>query len=214
MGPGLGFTLDRRLPGTSAEASPVPLSAMAALAGLLAGLGGIPTNAAARIGNPYQPALDLHALHRRALAAARRLLDAGELTAAQLRRVQDAQPLLSAPPQQVVLVHGDLKGEHLLIDQGRVSGVLDWTDAELGDPATDVAGLAIAVGARRAALVAAAAGHDHHTRRRGTQLARCDAILRLEQRPSGQDTGPLPLLRGQLQRALQPTAPHAATPPR
>ena len=131
---GLGFTLDRRLPGTSAEASPVPLSAMAELAGLLAGLGGIPTDAAARIGNPHQPALDLHALHRRALAAARRLLDAGELTAAQLRRVQDAQPLLSAPPQQVVLVHGDLKGEHLLIDQGRVSGVLDWTDAELGDP--------------------------------------------------------------------------------
>jgi aminoglycoside phosphotransferase (APT) family kinase protein len=211
---GLGFTLDRRLPGTSAETSPIPPSAMAGLAGLLAGLGGVPTEAAARIGVSRQPAQDLHGLHRRALAAARRLLGAGELTAAQLRGIQDAEPLLPASPQQVVLVHGDLKGEHLLIDQGRVSGVLDWTDAELGDPATDVAGLAIAVGADAAELVAAAAGHDRHTRRRGTHLARCEAILRLERRLSGQDAGPLPLLRHQLQRALQPTALHAATAPR
>jgi hypothetical protein len=77
-----------------------------------------------------------------------------------------------------------------------------------------VAGLAIAVGADTAERVAAAAGHDRPTRRRGTQRTRCDAILRLEQRLSGQDTGPLPLLRRQLQRALQPTAPNAATPPR
>jgi len=112
------------------------------------------------------------------------------------------------------LVHGDLKGEHVLVDHGRVSGVLDWTDAELGDPATDVAGLAIAVGAEAAELVAVAAGHDRHTRRRGLRLARWDAILRLEERLSGRDVGPLPLLRRQLQRALQPTALDAADAPR
>jgi aminoglycoside phosphotransferase (APT) family kinase protein len=212
--PGLGFTLDRRLPGTSADASPVPPSAMVELAALLAGLGGVPTEQAARIGIPHQPAPDLHRLHQRALVAARHLLSAGELTAAQLRLLQHTEPLLAASPQQAVVVHGDLKGEHLLIDQDRLSGVLDWTDSQLGDPATDVAGLAIAVGADAAERVAAAAGHDHRTQRRGTQLARCETILRLEQRLSGQDTGPLPLLRRQLQRALQPTTPHAVTPPR
>jgi aminoglycoside phosphotransferase (APT) family kinase protein len=203
---GLGFTLDRRLPGTSAEVAPLPPPAVAQLAGLLRGLAGVPIEAAARIGIPRQPPRDLQGLRRRAPTAARRLLEADELTAAQLRRIQAAEPPLAAAPERVVLVHGDLKGEHLLIDRGRVSGVLDWTDAELGDPATDVAGLAIAVGAPAADLVAAAAGHDRHTRHRGMQLARWDAILRLEQRLSGQDVGPLPLLRRQLQRALRATA--------
>lgn len=162
---GLGFTLDRRLPGTSADVSPIPPSAMVELAALLTGLRDVSIEAARRIGIPGQPARDLHSLRRRALTAARRLLGAGELTAAQLRRIQDAEPPPAASPEHVVLVHGDLKGEHLLIDQGRVSGVLDWTDAELGDPATDVAGLAIAVGAD--AVERVAAGHDRQTRHRG-----------------------------------------------
>jgi aminoglycoside phosphotransferase (APT) family kinase protein len=203
---GLGFTLDRRLPGTSAEVAPLPPPAVAQLAGLLRGLAGVPIEAAARIGIPRQPPRDLHGLRRRVLTAARRLLEADELTAAQLRRIQAAEPPLAAASERVVLVHGDLKGEHLLIDRGRVSGVLDWTDAELGDPATDVAGLAIAVGAPAADLVAAAAGHDRHTRHRGMQLARWDAILRLEQRLSGQLHPPVPLLRRQLQRALRARA--------
>jgi hypothetical protein len=82
----------------------------------------------------------------------------GDLTAAQLDLVQAVAPPLPAAPEREVLVHSDLKGEHLLIDQGRVAGVLDWTDAELGDPATDVAGLAIAVGAQAADLAAVATG--------------------------------------------------------
>jgi aminoglycoside phosphotransferase (APT) family kinase protein len=209
---GLGFTLDRRLPGTSAEVAPIPPSVMVELAALLMGLGSVSIKAARRIGIPDQPARDLHILRRRALTAARHLRGAGELTATQLRRIQDAEPPAAASPEHVVLVHGDLKGEHLLIDQGRVSGVLDWTDAELGDPATDVAGLAIAIGAD--AVEHVAAGHDHPTRHRGVQLARWDAILRLEQRLSGHDVGPLPLLRRQLQRALRSTALDADAAPR
>jgi aminoglycoside phosphotransferase (APT) family kinase protein len=164
--PGLGFTLDRRLPGTSADAAAIPPPALAELAGLLTGLAGVSTEAARRIEVPVQPPRDLHRLRQGGIAAARRLLD-------------------------------------------RVSGVLDWTDAELGDPATDVAGLAIAIGADAAEVVATTAGLDRPTRHRGIQLARWDATLRLAQRRSGQDTGPVPLLRHQLQRALQPTEPGA-----
>ncbi len=37
------------------------------------------------------------------------------------------------------LCHGDLVGEHLLVRAGRVSGVIDWGDARVTDPAVDLA---------------------------------------------------------------------------
>ncbi|MCC6425941.1 MAG: phosphotransferase [Phycisphaerales bacterium] len=41
-----------------------------------------------------------------------------------------------------VVVHNDLNAEHILVHDGAVSGIIDWTDAALGDPAADFAGLA------------------------------------------------------------------------
>jgi aminoglycoside phosphotransferase (APT) family kinase protein len=38
-----------------------------------------------------------------------------------------------------VLAHRDLGPEHLLVTDGSVSGVIDWTDAGLDDPAMDLA---------------------------------------------------------------------------
>ena len=42
-----------------------------------------------------------------------------------------------------VLIHGDLGGEHILLDRvtGTLAGVIDWGDACVGDPALDFAGL-------------------------------------------------------------------------
>ncbi len=41
-----------------------------------------------------------------------------------------------------VLVHGDLTSRNILIDRtGRVTGILDWADTFVGDPALDFAGL-------------------------------------------------------------------------
>jgi aminoglycoside 2''-phosphotransferase len=42
-----------------------------------------------------------------------------------------------------VLIHRDLCAEHILFDpeQGCISGILDWEDAAIGDPAFDFAGL-------------------------------------------------------------------------
>jgi aminoglycoside phosphotransferase (APT) family kinase protein len=38
-----------------------------------------------------------------------------------------------------VLLHADLGPEHVLVRDGRVAGVIDWSDARVGDPALDFA---------------------------------------------------------------------------
>jgi aminoglycoside phosphotransferase (APT) family kinase protein len=40
-----------------------------------------------------------------------------------------------------VLLHADLGAEHLLVREGRLTGVIDWGDARIGDPALDYAWL-------------------------------------------------------------------------
>jgi macrolide phosphotransferase len=41
-------------------------------------------------------------------------------------------------PPHTTLVHGDLHAGHILVDANfRVSGLIDWTEAEVGDPAID-----------------------------------------------------------------------------
>lgn len=63
---------------------------------------------------------------------------------------------LDAPTDDPVLVHGDLHVRHLLVDnEGNATGVIDWGDVCLADPAVDLA-LAYSAfgGAARAALLA------------------------------------------------------------
>ncbi|MBV9355814.1 MAG: phosphotransferase [Chloroflexi bacterium] len=50
-----------------------------------------------------------------------------------------AWPALAASPDPVRLVHGDYWPGNLLWRRGRLTGVVDWEDACLGDPAEDVA---------------------------------------------------------------------------
>jgi aminoglycoside phosphotransferase (APT) family kinase protein len=41
-----------------------------------------------------------------------------------------------------VLIHADISGDHLLLDEtGALSGVIDFADAVVGDPALDFAGV-------------------------------------------------------------------------
>jgi aminoglycoside phosphotransferase (APT) family kinase protein len=49
------------------------------------------------------------------------------------------------------LVHADLGPEHLLCDPDRLVGVIDWTDARIGDPALDFAWLLHGLGSDFAA---------------------------------------------------------------
>lgn len=41
------------------------------------------------------------------------------------------------PPAPRTLIHGDLGAEHVFVDAGRITGVIDWGDAAIGDPALD-----------------------------------------------------------------------------
>lgn len=44
-------------------------------------------------------------------------------------------------PPETVVVHGDLYAGHVMVEpDGRVVGMIDWTEARLGDPAIDLIG--------------------------------------------------------------------------
>ncbi|MFE3201936.1 aminoglycoside phosphotransferase family protein [Embleya sp. NPDC059237] len=197
---GLAYSLDTRIPGTSAELRRVSRRGEVALARMLAGLARVTEADAVGVGLPVVAPRSMAELREPAEAAAQRLSADGEFDGAPLRGP-------GAEPVSRVVVHGDLKGEHLMVGSGgRVRGVLDWTDAVVGDPAEDIAGLAIAVGAAAAVRVAAGAGYGPWSWARGLALARHDTLIRLADRLYGTDDSPIPLLRAQRDRAWQPTA--------
>src|SRR5262249_24820792 len=83
-------------------------------------------------GNPIEDSLEL---------ARRRAATIPDVTARLRRDALDTGGL--RPAQTQVLAHNDLWGEHSLIDPqlGRVTGIIDWADACIGDPASDYGGL-------------------------------------------------------------------------
>nr|WP_168496740.1 aminoglycoside phosphotransferase family protein [Streptomyces sp. RLB1-33]QIY74158.1 aminoglycoside phosphotransferase family protein [Streptomyces sp. RLB1-33] len=203
---GLAYTLDTRLPGRSGEAQDVS-----------PGRGGGPRRTADRAARGARTAGRgargatgrapfLEELRTAAERAAERLAAADEFDPGRLAQLtRPAAGQLAAQTAAAVLVHHGLKGEHLVVSaDGRVRGVLDWTDAVLGDPAEDIAGLAIAVGAPAAVRAATLAGYGARPCLRGLWLSRCDTVIRLAERLRGRGEGPLPLLRTQLGRAWEP----------
>jgi aminoglycoside phosphotransferase (APT) family kinase protein len=44
---------------------------------------------------------------------------------------------------RVAFIHGDLQPDHVFIDSGTVSGVIDWADCGFGDPVQDIAVLTV-----------------------------------------------------------------------
>ncbi|MEV5952377.1 aminoglycoside phosphotransferase family protein [Streptomyces sp. NPDC051987] len=203
--PGLTYTLDTVIPGGTAEEHDVSAVGEADLAGLLTGLREVPVRQAETLGVPRTPPRSLEALRRMAVPAAQRLAAADEFDPARLLQLTPpGAAQLAAQPGTAVLVHHDLKGEHLVVSaDGRVRGVLDWTDAAVGDPAEDIAGLALAVGSGAAVRAATLAGYGARPCLRGLWLARCDTVIRLTDRLEGRDDSPLPLLRTQLRRAWE-----------
>jgi aminoglycoside phosphotransferase (APT) family kinase protein len=65
-----------------------------------------------------------------------------------------------------VLVHGDLGPEHVLVRDGRLAGVIDWSDARIGDAALDFAWCVNQAAGAAADAVAQAYGLDGRTRER------------------------------------------------
>jgi aminoglycoside phosphotransferase (APT) family kinase protein len=192
--PGLTYTLDTKVPGGSAEEHDVSAVGEADLAGLLTGLREVPARQAETLG-----------VARTAPRAAERRAAADEFDPARLHQLTLAAAVqLAAQPGTAVLVHHDLRGEHLVVSaDGRVRGILDWTDAAVGDPAEDIAGLAAAVGSPAAVRAATLAGYGARPCLRGLWLARCDTVVRLAESLEGRPVGPPPLLRRRLRRAWE-----------
>lgn len=206
--PGLTYTLDTLVPGGTAEEHDVSAVGEADLAGMLTGLREVPARQAESLGVPRVAPRSLEALRRMAVRAAERLGAADEFDPDRLQQFPArAAVQLAVQPGGAVLVHHGLTGEHLVVRaDGRVRGVLDWTDAALGDPAEDIAGLAVAVGSPAAVRAATLAGYGPRPCLRGLWLARCDTLLSLAaalDAPAGHGAGPLPPLRVRLTRAWE-----------
>ncbi|MEW2619427.1 aminoglycoside phosphotransferase family protein [Streptomyces sp. NPDC048106] len=204
--PGLACTLDTVVPGGTAEEHEVSAAGEADLAGLLTGLRAVPVRQAESLGVPRAAPRSLEALRRMAVHAAERLAVADEFDAAPMYQLTPAGAAqLAAQPGVAVLTHHGLTGEHVVVSaDGRVRGVLDWTEAALGDPAEDIAGLAVAVGSPAAVRAATLAGYGARPCLRGLWLARCDTVLRLMDHLDGRTPGDPALLRAQLRRAWEP----------
>ncbi|WP_189939869.1 aminoglycoside phosphotransferase family protein [Streptomyces aurantiogriseus] len=203
--PGLTYTLDTRVPGGTGEEHDVSAVGEADLAGLLGGLREVPPRQAEALGVSRTAPRSLETLRRRAVAAAARLARADEFDPARLQQLTPpGAAQLAAQPATAVLVHHALRGEHLVVSpDGRVRGVLDWSRAVLGDPAEDIAGLALAVGSGAAVRAATLAGYGARPCLRGLWLARCDTVIHLAEHLPTPRTALLPLLRTQLRHAWE-----------
>ncbi|WP_415938626.1 phosphotransferase family protein [Streptomyces sp. 039-1] len=201
---GLAYTLDTRLPGASAEEQGVSAVGEADLAGLLTGLREVPVRQAGTLGVPQARPRSLETLRSAAVRAARGL-PAEEFDPVELDQLAEPAAVQLAAQQGVAfLVHHGLRGEHLVTAAGgRVRGVLGWSGATVGDPAEDIAGLAVAVGAPAAVRAATLAGYGARPCLRGLWLARCDTVVRLADRLRGRNGDPVPLLEAQLRRAWE-----------
>lgn len=77
--------------------------------------------------------LDLGVLADRAAAEVVPLLPWEAVTA-----LHDAFATLREPVARECVIHADLGESNLLVDDGRLAGVIDWSDAHVGDPAQDL----------------------------------------------------------------------------
>jgi len=105
-----------------------------------------------------------------------------------------------------VLCHGDVKGEHLYVseDGGRLTGIVDWADLAISDPALDLAGLVIWLGEDflRAVLDLYTGPADEGTLPRALFLARAGLLGFLQLQLAGEVHAPRALLDAQLRAAF------------
>jgi aminoglycoside phosphotransferase (APT) family kinase protein len=136
--PGEGYpyrwAIHRWLPGEPASPDRLadPVRFAHDLATVVRELASVPTEGAPPARTRARPLAEYDEPTRQAIASAAHLIDAGAATAVW----EDA---LAAPPHQgpPVWVHGDLEG-NCLLDDGDLTGLVDWGSACAGDPAVDV----------------------------------------------------------------------------
>ncbi|WP_437818460.1 macrolide 2'-phosphotransferase [Sorangium sp. So ce1078] len=110
---------------------------IASMAEALAALQRVGAAAIEAAGVPVKSIDETRAAHARAMDETRAALDPPDALWARWQRwlANDA-----VWPRHLALVHGDLHPGHMLLDEGgRLTGILDWTEAHLGDPSIDFA---------------------------------------------------------------------------
>ncbi len=112
----------------------------AALGAALAALHEVPRSVVEDSGLPVYEA-DEYRLRR--IAELDRAAATGKVPPPLLTRWERALEDVGRWRFQPTVVHGDLWAEHVLVDDGRVVGVLDWAEAKVADPADDLAWIAV-----------------------------------------------------------------------
>lgn len=192
------WSVYRWLPGHSATLATLadPVEAARDLARFVSALQGLDPS-----GGPDAAAHGLRGVSlKRRDANTRRCIDAlaGELDAAAALRVWEAA--LAAPEwdRPSVWFHGDLLPGNVLVDQGRVSAVIDYSGLGVGDPAPDLMiAWALFTGASRAAF-RDALQIDDATWARGRGHALSQAVIFI---PYYSDTNPIGVANARRQLA-------------
>lgn len=115
--------------------------------GLAAGLGRaiaaiheLPSRVIEDAGMPIYGAADYR---QRRMAEVDRAATTGKVPPALLTRWEHALDEAAAWRFVPAVVHGDLAAESVLVEDGAVSGIVDWAEARVADPADDLAWIAV-----------------------------------------------------------------------
>lgn len=119
----------------------------ASLGRALAALHDVPRSVVEDAGMPVYEAAEYR---ERRMAELDRAAATGHVPARLLSRWERALEDVGRWRFQTSVVHGDLVAEHVLVHDGAVVGILDWSQAKVADPADDLAW--VAVGADEEAL--------------------------------------------------------------
>lgn len=154
----------RRLPGAPLHLTPVadPLALSGPLAEFLSGLH-VPPPIDDGLGSPAALVEVDDTPAEEWLADAAESYETAAVAIDPADRARVEAFLAAAPPagpRRLTFCHNDLGAEHLLVEGASITGVIDWSDAALADPAVDLARLYRDLGPDVAARIAAAYAGD------------------------------------------------------
>lgn len=90
------------------------------------------------------PVYDAEQYRERRLAEVDEAARTGRVPARLLRRWEAALENVAMWRFRPVVTHGDLNGDHVLVAQQTVNGIVDWSECQVADPADDLAWLLVA----------------------------------------------------------------------
>lgn len=130
----------RELPGT-----PVQVGALQAGPGLAARVGRALASVheldPGLLADAGLPSYDAESYRQRRLTEVDEAARTGHVPAGLLRRWEHALENVALWRFGATPVHGDLAAEHVLVEDGQVTAILDWSEARVADPADDLAWL-------------------------------------------------------------------------